>query len=261
MMRMINCLVGVAINPAAFCTIRSPRYPQSILTTQFCSVLALICRSYYTGGVITPAAANPPLLTKGQLPAGVRSARYVSEGTGFIRGGVSGWGRRGFIFFHAVTQTSLSLMGVELKKKKKKGGGVKKKGGRKKSHWKMDQPQQACMSPFMQARSTASLLGMRTGTCVTHGAQRWPGERMEREQRATAYTTSRGGAGGQPACAHTGRGGQDGQTVTEIHGKGNMEKEIINKCLKKPTKLRIKLGGRWKGTALQNDASLRGMLG
>lgn len=70
------------------------------------------------------------------------------------------------------------------------------------------------------------------------------------------------GEQGSPPLLIQGRGegvgGQDGRTGIEIHGKESMEKEIINGTKRE---LRVKLGGRWKGTALRNDASPGGMLG
>lgn len=107
-MRMIDCLAPVAINPAAFRMIRLPRYPPSILTKPSCSVLAPIHRRSWE--VIGLAAVNPLLLTKGQLPAGVRGT--FRRGLGLSVSGF--WGRgEGFVFFHAVTQISLSHVGWE----------------------------------------------------------------------------------------------------------------------------------------------------
>lgn len=51
-------------------------------------------------------------------------------------------------------------------------------------------------------------------TCVTHGAQRWPGAKMEREQRATAIHYIQGSRGAR-RCSYRGGGRGWGDRMAE----------------------------------------------
>lgn len=117
-----------------------------------------------------------------------------------------------------------------------------------------DQPQQACTSPFMQVRSTASLLRVCTGTCHAWTSALAQGEDGARTNGHSIHCIQ---GSREPAAAHM--WGQDGPRGIELHGKGNTEEEIVTQNRKQ--KLRVKLGGRWKGRALQKNASPGGVLG
>lgn len=147
---------------------------------------------------------------------------------------------------------------MNLKKTKTKNQKNNNNKEKRKSHRKMISPNRHARLPSCKREAQPPSSGCVRGHVSRTELSAGPGRGWS-ENKGPQHTLHP--KGGTRLCSYR-EGGQDGQTVVEIHGKGNMEKEIINKCLRtKPTKLRVKPGGRWKGTALQNDASLRGMLG
>lgn len=89
---------------------------------------------------------------------------------------------------------------IKQKKKQKVGERARERGEKiiKKITLENDQPQQACMSPFMQARSTASLLGMCMGTCQARRSSALARGEDGARTKGHGIHYIQGGAGGTP---------------------------------------------------------------